>query len=116
MELLVPMFTVLLTQLPNILVLLIGFVLSLVYWQRHPRVSLLTTIATAGFLINLLVSSSLSVLPLLWLEQGWETSQMGIIMTTIGIITSLLSAVYWGLLFTAIFGWRKTLTEGEIIT
>ncbi len=99
--------TAFLTQLPIILVLLIGFILSLVYWRRHPKVSLLTAIATVGILASLLTRTFLNTwLPMTLYQQGWNTSQVRIVLTTSGVIFSLLSAVFWGLLLTAIFGWR----------
>ncbi len=99
--------TAFLTQLPIILVLLIGFILSLVYWRRHPKVSLLTAIATVGILASLLTRTFLNTwLPMTLYQQGWNTSQVRIVLTTSGVIFSLLSAVLGGLLLTAIFGWR----------
>ena len=99
------LYPVNLVQLPVVLVWLIGFVLSLVYWRRHPKVSLLTFIAIAGFLASSLIGTYLSVwLPVTLQERGWSVSQIGVAIASRGIISSLVSAVLWGLLLTAIFG------------
>jgi hypothetical protein len=108
MERLVPTLTVYLTQLPVILVWLIGLVLSLVYWRRHPTVSLLAIVAIVGFLITSLIGTYLSVwLPLILQERGWSIGQIGMLLTARSIIGSLVSAVLWALLLAAIFGGRN---------
>ncbi len=86
--------TAFLTQLPIILVLLIGFILSSVYRRRHPKVSLLTAIATAGFLAGLLIRTFLLI--------GLPT-RLSVIPLSVLV---LLAPIFWGLLLTAIFGWR----------
>ena len=112
MEMLAPTLTALLTQLPVILVLLAGFILSLIHWQQHPRVSLLTAIAVVGFLAIMLIQTFLNVwLPITLYQQDWDASQIGIIFTMNSVISSLASAVLWGLLLIAMFGWRNELRE-----
>jgi hypothetical protein len=112
MERLIPTLTVYLTQLPVILVWLIGLVLALVYWRRHPTVSLLAIIAIVGFLVTSLVGTYLSVwLPLTLQERGWSIGRIGILMTARGVIGSLISAVLWALLLAAVFGWRNRPAE-----
>jgi hypothetical protein len=107
MDVLVSALAVLAGKLPVILVWLVGFILALVFWRRHPKVSLLTLIAIGGFLLGSLINSFLAVqLPLMLQQRGWTTSQIGVALSLNAIISSLLSAVFWGLLFAAIFGWR----------
>jgi hypothetical protein len=113
MEKLVPALSILLVQLPVILVWLVGLVLSLIYWQRHPKVSRLALIALIGFLIIEVIGSYVSIwLPLTLHERGLAASQIGIILFVRGIFSSLVSAILWGLLVAAIFGWRGN-THGE---
>lgn len=108
MEMLASTFMVYLVQSPVILVWLIGLVLSLVYWRRHPTVSLVAIIAIMGFLVISLISTYVSTwLPMTLRERGWSIGQIGIALTARGIISSLVSAVLWGLLLAAIFGWRN---------
>jgi MFS family permease len=110
---LVSTFAVFLVQFPVVLVWLIGLVLSLVYWRRHPKVSLLTFIAIAGLLVSSLIGTYLSVwLPVTLQERGWSANQIGTVIAARGIIGSLIAAVLWGLLIAAIFGWRSK--QGEV--
>ncbi|MCB0214298.1 MAG: hypothetical protein KDJ52_33475 [Anaerolineae bacterium] len=94
------------SQLPVILVWLAGFIMAIVFWRRHPRVSLLTVIAMVGFFINTLVGTYIS----LWLPrmqpQGWSMEQIGMAFAVSGFIRAFISAILWGLLLVAVFGWR----------
>jgi hypothetical protein len=93
---------------PTLLVWLTGFILASVYWRRHPRVSLLTVISLAIFLVEALVSTYLNLwLPLILSEHSIETTQIGLIFAIKGIVTSIILAVAWGMLVAAIFGERK---------
>jgi hypothetical protein len=108
MDKLAPTLAVLLVQLPVILIWLIGQILSLVFWRRHPKVSLLTFIAMIGFLIVSIIGTYLNIwLPLTLRERGLAISQIGIALTVSGLINSFVSAVFWVLLVIAIFGWRS---------
>ncbi len=108
MENVVPSLSVLLVQAPVILVWLVGLVLSVVFWRRHPRVSLITMIAILGLLTTSILGSLLGMwLPLTFNRSGMPMSQIGMLMGVISIASSLLSAVFWVLLVIAIFGWRR---------
>jgi hypothetical protein len=97
-----------LIQIPVLLVWLAGIVLSIVHWRKHSRVSLLTLIAIVAFLVQSLVGNALTLwLPITLMERGWAAGQMGVIFAAMGIVQSLVSAVLWGLLLVAIFGWRS---------
>jgi hypothetical protein len=97
--------TAFLGMLPYVIVWLIGLVLSLVYWQRHPKVSRLTFIALAGFLITSFIFTFLRVwLPVTFQERGLSASKLGAAYTIINIVNSLVSAGLWGVLLAAIFG------------
>jgi hypothetical protein len=97
-----------LTQIPVLLAWLVGIILAIVYWRKHPRVSLLTLIAIVALLAKSLIGSAVAMwLPITLREQGWVASQIGVILVVIGIVQSLVSAVLWGLLLAAIFGWRS---------
>lgn len=97
-----------LVQIPVFIVWLVGIVLAVVYWRWHPKVSLLAFIALAAFLVTSLFGSALSMwLPIGLQRRGWALARVGMIVTVVGFIRSLVSATLWGLLIAAIFGWRS---------
>jgi len=85
-----------LTQLPVYLVWLVGVILALVGWKKHPSVSL---VALIGFV----------VLSLLALVTQIITPRHGVNWNLAGIafFEALIRAGAWGLVLAAIFGWRK---------
>ncbi len=96
-----------LIQLPVILVWLVGVCLSLIYWQRHPKVSLLTLGAIVILSVEMFGSTFLN----LWLPQrlrstGWNSSLSALFYQVVGIVEALIRAVAWGFLIAAIFRWR----------
>ena len=100
--------SILIVQLPLILVWVIGLVLAIIRWKRHPRASLFTLIAITGLMILSLAGSLLSVwLPVMIRTGGWDVSRIGVINTAVGFVRSLLAAILWGLLLAAIFGKRN---------
>ncbi|MEM7346377.1 MAG: hypothetical protein AAF485_19225 [Chloroflexota bacterium] len=108
MDLVIPALTAYLVQLPVILVWIGGGVLCIMYWQRYPKVALVTLIAIIGFLITSFVNTYLSIsLPMLMHREGWSASQIGPLLAAQGVVSSLISAVLWGLLIAAVFGWRN---------
>jgi hypothetical protein len=90
------LFVAILTQTPVYLVWLIGMVLALVGWKKHPAVSLVSLIAFV-------------VLSLLALVTQLTTAHHGVNWTQTGIafVEALVRAVAWGLVLAAVFGWRK---------
>ena len=110
MELLVASFTSFLVQLPVVLVWLVGLILALIFWKRHPRVSLLTVIAILGLLILSFLGTYLNIaLPVtLHSRNNLSFSQLTMTLAVVNIIISVFSAILWGLLVAAIFGWRKS--------
>jgi hypothetical protein len=101
-------------QSPILLVWLAGFILAAVHWRRHPRVSLLTVIALAIFLVETLVNTYLNLwLPLMLSERGVAAVQIGQLFAAKGILTSIIGAVAWGLLIAAIFSGRPAVTTSQ---
>jgi hypothetical protein len=87
-----------------VIIWVIGFVLALSRWRRHPRVSLFALLAFGMMLVN---SFQRLLLPPIINYYGWTADQMGpFFFTVIGLITGLTSAVAWALVLCAIFGWR----------
>jgi len=107
MDTVLPSFSVLLGQSPVYLVWIVGMGLCGLFWQKQPRVALLALIALIGFFISSVVGSLISMwLPIRLQEQGMAFSQISMILTGVGIIRALISAVLWALILAAIFGWR----------
>jgi hypothetical protein len=97
-----------LMNVPFYLVMLVGIILCIVFWKKHPMVSMLALIAFILLIIDSLVGVALT---------GWITStaagggldprQIGIASMTVSCVRSLLSVAAWILLLFSIFGWRK---------
>jgi hypothetical protein len=106
-----PLLASLLLQSPILLVWLAGFILAVVYWRRHPRVSLFTVIALVIFLVETLVDSYLNLwLPLMLSERGMGAVQLGQFYMIKGFVSAIIGAVAWGLLVAAIFSERRAVT------
>jgi ABC-type nickel/cobalt efflux system permease component RcnA len=85
-----------LTQLPVYLVWLVGVILALANWKKHPSVSL---VALIGFVILFLLALFTQ---LTTVRHGVNWSHAGI-----AFLEALIRAGAWGLVLAAIFGWRK---------
>ena len=108
MQTLLPTLSALVIQLPVLLVWLIGSILAIVFWKRHPKVSLFAMIGVCGLLLLTLITTYLNLwLPLMLSDRGVSATQIGITLGIKGIVTSVLSACFWVMIFVAIFGWRK---------
>lgn len=99
----------LLTQLPLYIVWIVGIVIALVRWSRHPKVSLLLLIG----LLVLLVQSLASGLLLPWLQiammdRGMGGSRIGMLIGVISVVTALIRTAAWGLILVAVFSGRES--------
>jgi hypothetical protein len=104
-----------LVQLPLYLVWLVGIILSIVFWKKHPTVSLLSLIALAGLLIISIVDVYASTwLPIALRSQGMSTGRISIEMGIISVSSSFVSTAFWILLVIALFGWRKGREENQL--
>src|SRR3954467_1227218 len=78
-------------QAPLLLVWLVGMALALLWWQRAPKIALITCVACGLFLLDALIGTFISVaLPSMMIEQGQSTAQIGTAFSLIGIVRSLL--------------------------
>lgn len=85
-----------------------GFILAKNSWHKHPRLSRMTTTALAIFLLESLVNTYINFwLPYFFSENGLKTSQIAQIYAIKQIITTIIIAVAWGILISAIFGGRQ---------
>lgn len=98
----------LMTMLPVLMTWIIGIILAIVFWKKHPAVSALTLIAFSGFMALSVLESYLRILlPRIMLDHGPSVSNTATIFILISAIFSSMHAVFWAILIIAIFGWRK---------
>ena len=94
-------------QAPLLLIWLVGIALALVWWQRAPKVALVTCIACGLFLLDALIGTAISVaLPSMMIDNGQSATQVGTAFTLIGGARSLLHAALWAAVLFAIFSGR----------
>ena len=92
---------------PMYLAWLVGAILALVRWPRHPRVSLVMLSATTLFILGLL----LQVAAFAWVMNqvsagGWSAGEAGTVFGIIAVVESVLHTAAYTLLLVAVFGWR----------
>lgn len=93
------------SQIPFIVAWLVAIILSIVYWKRHPTVSLLTVIAMLLFIVGSLVGSTVtSVLPYML---GVAARTAGLLIGIGRAITVIVQTCGWIMLIIALFGWRS---------
>jgi hypothetical protein len=96
-----------LPALPVYLIWLVGGIVALVRWHRHPRVSLIMLIATALFIAGMLLNAVASW----WVVKqinagGWGITEFRFALLAVSGVHSLLNAAAYTLLLIAVFGWR----------
>jgi hypothetical protein len=80
----------------------------MVFWKKHPTVSLLALIALVGLLVLSLVGTYTNTwLPISLHARGMSTGRIGIELGIISVTSSILSTAFWILLVIALFGWRN---------
>lgn len=101
-----------LPQLPTLLVWLVGLVLALVYWKRHPHASgrLVTGLVILA-IVALLGTAQNAAMP--WLAQRYGASSIALVSGVSGIVRGVIAAVGWAFMVSAVFGDRpKTAPAG----
>ena len=97
-----------LTRMPLYLVWLVGIILGLIYWRRHPRISALATIAFGGLFAAMLFNPVGGPWGSPWaFGSRWTGSQMNFMLVFGGLFSTLLSTAAWVLILLAIFGGRQ---------
>ncbi len=109
------MLLTLLTQLsysiPYIIVWLVGLILAVVWWQKHPRLSLLALIIFLLLIVSQIITTIVEVvLPEYMYQAHIDITQFPIILNVINLVFSLPA---WALIVWAIFGWRKQTIPGS---
>lgn len=98
---------------PLILVWMGGVVIAGILWSRQRTVAILLASACLLALVTELVGGLLtSSLPFLYSGQSQGYTRLGIIFAIVGIIRSVLMAVAWGLVLSAV--WRGVAARGEV--
>jgi hypothetical protein len=104
-----------LPSFPMYIAWLVGGVLALVRWHRHPKVSAVMAVATVLF-----VFQSLAGLATFWLIRnqasfGWGAGQLVYALGAMNIARSVVAALAYALLLVAVYGWRKAMVpEGAL--
>jgi hypothetical protein len=100
-------FTQYAIQAPQLLIWLVGMALALVWWQRAPKVALVTCVDCGLFLLDALVGTAISVaLPSMLIDNRQSATQVGTAFALLGGIRSLLHAALWAGVLFAIFSGR----------
>lgn len=103
------LLSVLVSQLPLLLVWGVGVVLAITSWRRHRAVSALVLIVIAGSVLQSVLNVYLNMyLPSWLLARDARFAEAALIPMVRNFINAALDALWWGLLLAAIFGWRNT--------
>jgi len=95
-------------QLPILITWLVAVILSIVFRNRHPKVSLVALIGFSIFFLQWVISLIQNVWIQTRLMSGdYSVSELGLINAGVGILIALLSLGAWILVLFAIFGWRS---------
>jgi hypothetical protein len=91
-------------RLPAILIYLIGMLLALIWWRRHPRVSVLALLGLGVLLLTSLGGALWSsYLPIYHRGNGRSPESIGALVSTIAMVQSVFSALGLGLLVACVF-------------
>lgn len=94
-------------QIPVFIVWIVGGIMAIARWQRHPRPSLLLVVALSIFLLRALVVPIASF-SLVHGDLGFE--RMGMAQGVVSVVSALVAVVAWILVLAAALGWRE---EGQ---
>ncbi|HKQ89817.1 MAG TPA: hypothetical protein VJZ77_03975 [Blastocatellia bacterium] len=90
----------------TLIIWIIGVVLALSRWRRHPRVSLFALLAFAIMIVSVFLTLSLPPIAIYygWVNDYGEISP--ILFTASRLFTGLTNIIVWVFVLRAIFGWR----------
>lgn len=98
-----------LSVLPIYAVWLVGIVVALIRWGRHPQVSAIVAASLAGLLVlNVGTRIASSMIISAARRGGQPLASIGVYLGILGIAASLLRASAWIALLIALFGWRQS--------
>lgn len=94
----------LLQRTPLLLVILVGIVLSMARWKRHPKASLITLIGLGFYLIKVFVFTAINYwIPSLRESMHWSFAALNNLYTVLHVVNDIGFAVVIVLLVTAAF-------------
>lgn len=96
-------------EVPLYIVWIVGAILCLVRWRRHPAVSLIALIAIVLFFLQAILSILAVDLGIAILPGSAATFT-----TVVRIAQIFVSAIGWMLLLAAIFGWRSEQAKTQV--
>jgi hypothetical protein len=94
-------------HIPVLLAFLVGIILSLVRFNKHPQVSIMASIAFVLLMVTNISSAVTAYLPVMLNMRGMDYGQAATIHGILKIILTLINLVGWVLIISAIFGWRR---------
>lgn len=105
----------LLGQTPMLLVYLFGMVIALVFWRRCPSTAVLVLLGS-GLLLLASVAGTFAFQYIIqsWHDWGWRSEKMGTVLTTLGLVNSLMGALGFALLLAAAFVGRRGQAGGDV--
>jgi len=90
--------------IPVLIIWVIGLIIAIARWSRHPRVSMFATIGLILFILRALVSPWIS---LLIQQSEISFTQMGIRFSIFNVASAVVAAVGWIFILMAVFGGRS---------
>ena len=94
-------------QLPQLLVYSLGIILAVVFWSRHPTVSLLCLLAFGAFLASQMIGSGAQFMLFYSADRNMSPEQIGTMMSIVSLVRITIGSTAWALLLIAMFGWRS---------
>jgi hypothetical protein len=96
-----------LTQLPSLLTLLICLVISIVRWRRHPKVSLVASLAFVFLILHALIFSAAYIWIPRWFLDSSVSESHRTFFSVFALIANFLFAIAMATLLLAVFIDRK---------
>lgn len=92
---------------PVYVAMVVGIVLAIARWDRHPRASMFASVAFVGLILLNVAGTTVGVtLPLSMIHRGASASEVGVYMAAFSVGSSILQSLCWGLLIAALYGER----------
>ncbi|MGV3620852.1 MAG: hypothetical protein ACO1OB_08545 [Archangium sp.] len=102
----------LVAALPQLLVLVAALIIAMNKWSTLPTVGMYVAAGAGVLLLTTLISRGvLTALPVMWMQNGVSSGDVGLRMTGVSVVTSLLHAIGLGLLVAAVFAQREATRE-----
>lgn len=105
----------LLQRAPLLLVILIGVLLAILRWRRHPKTSLITVIALGFYVIKLFAFTALNYgIPSLRESMHWSFATANYLYTVLHVVSDIGFALVIVLMVAAAFADRRPVAAASI--